>query len=199
MPRRYRMDARAASVEQTRRRIVEAAKILHADQGILGTSYEEIARRADVAPATVYRQFPTLSDLLPACARSIHVLQPPSPEAMARLFRDLPRPLQRLELLVRGTCDCYVQDQGWLAAAHREEALVPVLGEIIQVEQENLRLLVRAALEGTGASERLERVLVALIDFPVWQSLRRAGLSNAQAADQIVDLVRDQVSKENID
>ncbi len=79
MPRRYRMDARAASVEQTRRRIVEAAKILHADQGILGTSYEEIARRADVAPATVYRQFPTLSDLLPACACSIHVLQPPSP------------------------------------------------------------------------------------------------------------------------
>lgn len=198
MPRRYRMDARAAAVEQTRRRIVEAAKTLHADQGILGTSYEEIARRADVAPATVYRQYPTLSDLLPACARSIRVLQPPSPETIAGLFRNLPRPSQRLELLVRGTCDCYEQDQGWLAAAHREEALVPALGEIVQAEQGNLRLLVRAALEGSGASEHLERVLVALINFPVWQSLRRAGLSSAQAADQIVDLIRDQLSKESI-
>ena len=199
MPRRYRMDARAAAVEQTRRRIVGAAKNLHAEQGVLGTSYEEIAQRAEVAPATVYRQYPTLADLLPACARSIRVLDPPSPDMIAELFRHLSRPSQRLELLVRGTCDCYEQDQGWLAAAHREEALVPALREIVRVEQENLRVLVQAALEGTGASERVQRVLVALIDFPFWQSLRRAGLSSGQAADQIVDLVRDQLSKENVE
>ena len=73
MPRRYRMKNRATAVEETQERIVAAAKELHADQGVQGTSYDEIAQRAGVAQATVYRHFPSLEDLIPACARSIVV------------------------------------------------------------------------------------------------------------------------------
>lgn len=187
------------AVLETRRRILEAAKELHAEQGVQGTSYEEIARRAGVAQATVYRQFPTLADLIPACAHSIHVLRPVTPEAVEALFRGLRRPSQRVELLVRGTCDCYAQDADWLHAARREEDLVPALREVVQVQRNNLRTLMQAALAGTIASDQLVAVLVALVDFPFWKSLRDAGLSDVQAADTIVELVQDQLAKAGVE
>ena len=76
MPRKYRMNSRTTAVEVTQSRIVRAAKTLHVDQGVQGTSYFEIAQKAGVAQATVYRHFPSLADLIPACASSIAVLQP---------------------------------------------------------------------------------------------------------------------------
>ena len=197
MPRRYRMDARATAVEQTRQHIVEAAKNLHAEHGFLGTSYEEIARQANVATATVYRQFPSLSDLIPACARSIPVFHQVDDDEVAALFRGIADPFRRLEWLIRGTCDCYERDGNWINAAWREEGLVPAAGAVVRVQEESLQRLVRAAVDGTSASARTLKVLVALIDFPFWQSLRRAGLSSAEAVDQIVALVRDQLSGED--
>ncbi|WP_322818888.1 helix-turn-helix domain-containing protein [Tepidiforma sp.] len=110
------MRARAATVQRTRQRIVDAAMGLHAEQGVIGTSYEQIAERAGIAQATVYRHFPTSADLLPACARSIHVLRPVTPELAAEIFRGVERPSLRMEVLVRGTCECYDRDGGWLRA-----------------------------------------------------------------------------------
>lgn len=198
MPRRYRLRARAAKVEETRRRIVAASTALHAEQGILATSYEHIARRAGTAPATVYRHFPSLNELLPACAQSIHVLRPLSPEQAADTFRGVDGLELRLRVLVLGTCECYARDQGWLQAARREETLVPVLQEIARVQRQNLRLLVHAALAGSGASEVVERVVAALLDFPVWQSLRDVGLTEDDAAEQILALVRAHLMREGL-
>lgn len=192
------MTARALATERTRQRIVEAAMSLHAEQGVVATSYEEIAKRAGTAPATVYRHFPTLADLLPVCARSIRVLQPVTPEVVADLFRGLERPSSRLEALVRGTCECYERDGPWLRAARHEEHVLEPLEELARLQRENLALLVRSALEGTNASERTARVLAALIDFPVWEALQAAGLSPAEATEQVLDLVRDQLAKEGI-
>src|SRR6266511_4195895 len=54
---------------------------LHAERGILATTWEDIARRADVAVATVYRYFPSLDALVPACGEEVRrVTQPPRPE-----------------------------------------------------------------------------------------------------------------------
>ncbi len=192
------MRARALAAERTRQRIIEAAMALHAEQGVLATSYEEIAERAGTAPATVYRHFRTLADLLPACARSIHVLQPVTPELVADLFRGLERPSSRLEVLVRGTCECYERDRAWLRAARHEEHVFEPLEELARRQRENLALLVRAALEGTNAGERTIRVLAALLDFPVWEALQAAGLSPADATEQVLQLVRDQLAREGI-
>ena len=40
---------------------------LHYEQGVAATSYVQIAERAGVGPATVYRHFPTLGSLVEAC------------------------------------------------------------------------------------------------------------------------------------
>jgi AcrR family transcriptional regulator len=198
MPRRYRMSTRLTAVKETQNRIVEAAKALHAEQGIQGTSFEEIAEQAGVAQATVYRHFPSLDELIPACASSIQVLQPLTDEDIADLFHGRPETWQRLEWVIRGTCDCYGRDEGWLQAARREGDLIPALSEVVGVQQESLRSLVRAALSGNGPSERSVQVLAALIDFPLWRTLREMGLNATEATNQIVELVRDHLKKENL-
>lgn len=198
MPRKYRMGVRTTAVAETRQRIVAASKALHATQGIQGTSYEEIAQQAGTASATVYRHFPSLDDLLPACASSIHVLRPLNAQQIARIFYGMPHPNARLEALVRGTCDCYAIDQGWLHAARREEDLLPVLRDVAKIQRDNLRVLVQTALADTDASERTIRVVTALIDFPVWRALRDAGLSNGEATEQILELMGDQLRKEGV-
>lgn len=198
MARRYRMKARAAAAQDTRQRIVEAAKTLHAEQGILATSNEAIAQRAGTAQATVYRHFPSLADLLPACARSVTVLQALTPDQAAATFAGMSDPEMRVEILVRGTCECYERDAGWLHAARREADLIPALDAIVAVQRASLRLLTRTALDGTEASERTVRVVAALLDFPVWKSLCDAGLRGDEAAGELIELVRIQLIREGV-
>jgi hypothetical protein len=42
------------------------------------------------------------------------------------------------------------------------------------------------------------QILAALIDFPLWRTLREMGLSAAEATHQILELVHDQLLKENL-
>jgi AcrR family transcriptional regulator len=198
MPRRYKMSSRLTAVRETRTRIIEAAKFLQADQGVQGTSFEEIADRAGVAQATVYRHFPSLDELIPACARTIQVLQPLTDEDVANLFHGRPQIWQRLEWIIRGTCECYARDGGWLQAARREGDLIPALSEVVKVQQESLRSLVRAALRGSQASEHSVQVLAALIDFPLWRTLIEMGLDAAGATNQVLELVEDHLLKEDL-
>src|SRR5438067_11979435 len=79
-PRAYRMTRRAAANAETRRRIVDAAITLHAEKGVLGTSWPDIAKRADVALGTVYRHFPSLDQLVPARTSEARLrTTPPAP------------------------------------------------------------------------------------------------------------------------
>lgn len=54
-----------ADAERNRLRIVEAARAVFAERG-LGVSLEEVAKRAGVGIATLYRRFPTRDDLIAA-------------------------------------------------------------------------------------------------------------------------------------
>ena len=199
MPRRYRMTSRKAAVEQTRAAIVKAAKTLHTYQGIQRTSYVEIAQKAGVAQATVYRHFPSLADLIPACAGSIEVLQPITPQEAGELFRGHGyHPPERLAFIVSGTCDCYKREAGWLQAALREGDLLPAVSDAIQQQQRSLKTLVRAALDQADVSDHHVQVLAALLNFPFWKSLRDMGLSSTEATSQVLELAQDYLAKENL-
>src|SRR5438309_10487515 len=69
-PRRYRMGKRAAGVDKTRDQIIRAAVAIHAKQGIAETSWASIGAGAHVSTATVYRHFPSLDSIIPACAQA---------------------------------------------------------------------------------------------------------------------------------
>ena len=59
-PRRHDLGNRAELKHLMRRRIVEATFELHSEKGVVDTSMQDIADRADVALHTVYRYFPTI-------------------------------------------------------------------------------------------------------------------------------------------
>src|SRR5579872_733680 len=124
-PRTYRQQARAAHAEATRRRIVDAAVGLHARRGALRTSWDDLATAAGVNRATVYRHFPTLDVLVPACARvAFEAIDLPEREQLAEGFARLGT-RARFRKLVVDSCACYERGADWLRAARREADLVP--------------------------------------------------------------------------
>lgn len=183
------MGARADAVSETRQRLVEAAKSLHAERGVLPTGWDDIAERAGVSVATVYRHFPSLAELIPACARSVFdIIAPPALDEAGKKFSG-DSAQDRLEEFVRASCQCYGKGRGWLHAAHRERDFVPELDAALRILDQSLEVLIAAA-----AGRRLSRVesrsLFALCDFPFWRSLVAGGLPDRDVEEEIVRLVR---------
>lgn len=161
----------------TRQQIVEAAKALHAQRGVLATSWQDIAERAGVSPVTVYRHFRSLVELIPACAQSFVESVNPITEEEARIaFAQLGSSTARLERLIQDDCACYERGRDWFHAAMRESDLIPELGAVVSSQQATLRTLIHAALEGQSQPTELVSALQAVIDFPFWWSLVDAGV-----------------------
>ncbi len=96
-PRRYDMKDRRSAVAETRQRIVEATLQLHGQKGIFGTTWQDIARQADVSIGTVYKHFPTLDDLVPACGDLLmQRTRPPSPDSVDEIIGEAKEPGERL-------------------------------------------------------------------------------------------------------
>jgi AcrR family transcriptional regulator len=71
-PRPYRLGQRQATTEQTRARIITAAReLLISNDGFSGFSIDAVARQADVARMTVYHQFGSKIGLLEALCDSL--------------------------------------------------------------------------------------------------------------------------------
>ena len=190
MPRRYRSLKRAEAAEETRRRILLATMELHGEQGILATSWEDIAKRAGVALATVYRHFPTLNELVPACgALAEQFIQPPRPELAGTLFAGVDAVPERVARVVAELCAFYERGGVALATARREGHRVEPLGAWARELDRTRELLVRAALSPAAPDEATARVAAALTAFPVWQALTEAGVPTADAPAVIRRLV----------
>lgn len=122
---------------------------LHAEKGAVATNWEDIAHRAGVAPATVYRHFPSLEELIPACARTVFdAISIITEEQVEQIYAGAGSPWQKLERYIRGTCDCYARGDGWLHAARREADLIPAMNRAVEVQDKSNVVLVRAAFAG---------------------------------------------------
>jgi AcrR family transcriptional regulator len=102
MPRPYRLGQRQAAAEQTRARILTAARdMLMSPDGYSRFSIEAVARQADVARMTVYHQFGSKTGLLEALCDTLAASG--GMEHLASAFRQ-PDPLDALNqyLLVFG-------------------------------------------------------------------------------------------------
>jgi AcrR family transcriptional regulator len=193
------MAARAETVNRTREAIVEAARTLHGEYGLTATGWDDIAERAGVSVATVYRHFPSLAELIPACARTVFdIIKPPSVEEASATFATLDSADARFEQLVRYSCHCYEAGAAWLHAAHRERDFVPELDQALRVTEDTLRVLVTAAA-GRRLARDDRRVLFVLCDFPAWWSFAKSGLGAAAVEDLLVRLVRHEVDRIGLD
>ncbi len=149
------MTRRASAAAQTRRRIIDATRELHGEQGIAATSWEDIAERAGVGVGTVYRHFPSLDELIPACGEIVmQVVALPDPEDVPSLFDGVDAPAERLERLVREAFAIYERGAPQLRAIRNEPEVHPRVAETGEEVEASLTALVDSALEPLDATAR---------------------------------------------
>lgn len=181
-PREYDMTARAASTEATKRRILEATLELHTARGIFGTSWKEIAERADVSVGTVYRYFPTLAELVPACGELLFErLRPPSPDDAADAMRGATDTATRLERAARALFAFYERAGAHIDSDPREREL-PEVRAWEEYLRATVTAFVREAVRGHRVDARSLQLASAFLDFRAYSALRTRGVSAARAA-----------------
>src|SRR5688572_12133587 len=192
MPRRYNREKRRLALDETRARIVRATMELHHANGILATSFEDIARRADVATATVYRHFPTLNQLVGACgALTRQTIRPPEPQDAPRLFAGAKSLPARIERLVREMGSFYERShRSWTVVLRDCHQLEP-LRHVVDAHRAMLDTYVREALRPVAddLDPRTIAVVCALVDYPTWQSLADRNLKPDEIIDELCRLV----------
>ena len=192
MPRRYELRRRAERQAETRRRIVEATVALHEALGPARTTISDIAARAGVERATVYRHFPDERALLAACTGHYVALNPlPDPAPWA----DIADPEARLRAGLAEVYAYHRRTERMSDRAARDLPDAPVLREVLAPEFASWAR-VRDALAAGWPVPEGRRALVAAavghaVAFPTWRSLvREQGLDDAQAVAAMAAMVR---------
>jgi AcrR family transcriptional regulator len=179
------MERRAAIVDETKRRILEASLMLHSQRGVTGTSWQEIADAAGVSVGTVYYHFPTMDDLVPACSGLGRQLRP---APTAEIFKGLSGKRARIDALVHALFTHYEKVRGPYGYTLVERRTVPVLARLADELLGHYRSLVKAALDPSADDETVAKV-EALVDFRLWDSLQERGLSKEVMIATVADWV----------
>ena len=189
-PRKYDMSKRAAAVARTRQRIVDATRELHGERGIAATSWDDIAARAGVGVGTVYRHFPSLDELIPACGQiTMQVVALPEPATLQALFEHATEPAERIERLVREAFAIYERGAPELRAIRREADVHPRVAQDHDQLDASLSALVDTALAPLDTTQQDRAEARALIDLNTWEALRDQGLGPAESAAAISDML----------
>ncbi len=180
MTRTYRKAKRAEAEEETRERIVRATLALHLEQGVATTSYTDIAERAGVGAATVYRHFPTMGSLVTACGAHVwETIEPPRPEDAAAPFAGLRSRAARLERLARELDAFYARSATPLWNAVQDRDRFAELDAFLRQVDKGVGALAAAAL-GEDASPPAVKIVHALSGFVLWRALAQAGLEQEE-------------------
>jgi AcrR family transcriptional regulator len=188
-PRKYTMDKRRAAVEETRQRILEAALALHSEKGIFGTSWQDIAHRADVSVGTVYKHFPSLDELVPACGELVYaMLRPPSLEDAPQIFAEANSLEERLGHLIEELFAFYERGAPYIETDFQERRL-PAVVEWEAYMRATIAGLVREALVSAEPDEHTVQSVSALLDFSTFKSFVDRDIQKEQAAKTISEVL----------
>ena len=192
--REYRMKDRAKARDETRERILAATMQLHDEQGVAATSFVDIARRAGIGAATVYRHFETPGALVRACGEHVWAeMRPPQQEQAAELFDAVSGRDARLRRLVEALDAFYARGALRLERATADRDHVVELDQFLRAVEAGVSAWVGYAVK--DPSEPAEtppptiRRLLALTSFGVWLSMLRAGLSAEERVDLLARLL----------
>jgi len=192
MPRKYEMKRRAERVQETRRRITEAAVELHQSVGPARTTVSAVAEKAGVQRHTYYAHFPELKDLYQACMGHYSERNPvPEPSS----WTGIADAEERLRVALSEVYAYYSGNEAMVSNVLRDAALDPIVQEImVPFDQywETVRDVIADAFEASG--ERHEELLGAVAlaqDFQTWRTLvRQQELSQDRAVELMVGMVR---------
>ncbi len=185
--RSYRMGRRAQRVDETRSKIVQATVDLHRTVGVAATTIVEVAQRAGVTRATVYRHFKDEVALIDACSSYwLQQHQPPDPSDWERIAG----PAERLRIGLGELYSFYRSGAQMLQQLYRDFDWLP---EHHQVALRQRADMARAALlSAFPPAQRGSPLLGAMVghaaSFQTWRTLCcEFGLSEADATDLMVE------------
>jgi AcrR family transcriptional regulator len=177
-PRPYRLGQRQATTDQTRARILNAAReLLMKSDGFSGFSIDAVARQADVARMTVYHQFGSKIGLLEALSDALAAQG--GMEQLASAFRQ-PDPLDALDTYIAVFSRFWDADRLVTRRLRALAALDPDFEHVIQARNERrrqgLRVLVGRIAQQSGRlpPERVDEVvdiLYTLLSFESFDTL----------------------------
>ena len=183
------MDKRKAAVEETRQRILEAALALHSEKGIFGTSWQDIAHRADVSVGTVYKHFPSLDELVPACGELAYaIIRPPSLEDAPQIFAEANSLEERLGRLISELYAFYERGAPYIETDFQERRL-PAVVEWEEYMRATIAGLVREALVCAEPDEHTVQSVSALLDFSTFKSFLDRDIQKEQAAKTMSEVL----------
>ena len=191
MSRKYELGKRADAMEDTRRRITEAAVELHGTVGPARTTVTAVAERAGVQRHTVYRHFPTDAALFEACSTHFSAQHPePDLEAWAAIGD----PRERLARALGELYAFYEETEHMWTRVLRDRDLVDAVGPVLAPFEEWLEEAARTLAGGWGArgarKRDLEAALRHAIGFLPWRSLvHESGLPRARGVELMGALV----------
>jgi AcrR family transcriptional regulator len=177
------MRARRASAEETRARIVGAARaLLSAPRGIEAFTIDSIARKAGVSRMTVYHQFGSKTGLIEAVFDSLAIVRVGVPRLIAALGLDDPR--ETLAAFVQVFAEVWQADRVVIGRLQGLAALDSEFARIWRAREERRReglraIVARLSTRRTGKSRvrddaisrdeaMLTDVLYAIIAFETY-------------------------------
>jgi AcrR family transcriptional regulator len=171
---------------ETRRRIVEAAATEYVENGIVATSMQMVARRADVAPGTVLNHFPDPDNLVRAViSRWTEEVQLPGPDDI-----DADAPLgERLHAFFTAMYGLYART-GWIYQIMHTSADHPVLAKANREWEANAgEMMTRALGDAAGQGDNL-RIVATFIDPRVWDAFSASGMPLERIAQMAATMTR---------
>ena len=191
-PRPYQLGQRQKATEQTRARILAAAReLLLTSDAFSGFSIDAVARQADVARMTVYHQFGSKIGLLEAL--SDFLAAHGGMEHLANAFRQ-PDPLKALDEFITVFSRFWQSDRLVTRRLRALSALDPDFEKVIKARderrREGLRVILQRFVEtyGKPASEAIDEIvniLFTLLSFETFDTL--AG--STRSIEEVVPLV----------
>jgi AcrR family transcriptional regulator len=187
-PRAYNKETRQQLQEQLKQRIAEAAAQLHAERGVLATSYADIAQAAGVSVPTMYKHFPDLGQLVRACSGHVTANAPVFPTDEILASPDL---RTAAEMLVNAMDRLHAYFEPW--KSWREASRIPVIAESAAQQQGRMVQLCEALMARHGVEgphHELAAMWESLLDFELWHRLVRGhALPRATVRAHLLSLV----------
>jgi AcrR family transcriptional regulator len=173
-------------MDRTRARITRAAIELHGTIGPAATTLSAVAERAGVTRATLYRHFPDEDALFKACSAEWRSANPAPDPAQWIAIRD---PYARLAEALPTLYGWYRSAEAMRANLLRDLAVLPAG---IRTGIESYPRAVADVLDaGWPRPSRLRRAAIGHgVAFETWQSLAHEGLTDPEAAQLIIGLIK---------
>jgi len=186
-PRSYNLGKRKASVEATRTRIIDAAIDAYAEFNVSGTSMQEVARRANVAPGTVFYHFATAEEL---AETAVDVLFERLDMPSAASISKIPDPGVRLNTMFQQMYAFIGRSERFLNLYFSHKSEIEAVQKTNAKFVSQLHELLFAALGDAANNRRAIQISGALVNPGFRSSLTMTGMSDEEAAATASELLR---------